>query len=384
MMNQQDLLKKTGNILRELQEQYDMWMQSPQSLSELELELFHANANFLTEHIQILRKVAGRVVVPELPEHTAVNPKESTPAINVYQDLFKPDVETPTFEFIVHDQLKQTPAEPEEVAPASRPAPLPIEEEENIISAQDETIVQESNPITRPVNPVPSSAVFPESLDAEFSGQRQAAPTEQEIEPIEDIQLEPAQEEDEIGPEPFLVTREPELEAPETIFTPAPAPTAAPTPAPTQNPVTPEPAVNTQPATPAASATPQPVTPAASAVPPISRTPDPAPLKHQPTLNEMLASKSSVVNIPTSETGKPAITDLKSAINLNEKLLFIKDLFDGYNLAYSEAIDLVNKMPNFESADRFLQSNYAGKHQWSSKPATVEQLYELLHQRFPK
>lgn len=354
MMNQQDLLKKTGNILRELQEQYEMWMQSPQSLSELELELFHANANFLTEHIQILKKVAGRVVVPQLPEHTAINPKESTPAINVYQDLFKPDVETPTFEFIVHDQLKRTPAEPEEETPASRPASrpasLPIEEEEHIIAAQDETIVQESNPITHPVNPVPSSAVFPESLDAEFSGQPQAAPTQQEQEPTQYISLEQAaeEEEDEIGPEPFLIAHEPEMKSPEPEIE-SPIASVPPTP------------------------TPQ-----------VSRTPEPTPLKHQPTLNEMLASKSSVVNISTSESGKPVITDLKSAINLNEKLLFIKDLFDGYNLAYSEAIDLVNRMPNFESADKFLQSNYAGKHQWSSKPATVEQLYELLHQRFPK
>jgi len=366
MMNQQDLLKKTGNILRELQEQYEMWMQSPQSLSELELELFHANANFLTEHIQILKKVAGRVVVPELPEHTAVNPKESTPAINVYQDLFKPDVETPTFEFIVHDQLKQTPAEPEEEAPASRPASLPIEEEEHIIAAQDETIVQESNPITQPVNPVPSSAVFPGSLDTEFSGKPEAAPSQQEQEPTQYTSLEQAaeEEEDEIGPEPFLIAHEPEMKSPESevespIASVPPQPTAPP-------PVVAQPSA------------------AAATTPPIDRTPDPTPLKHQPTLNEMLASKSSVVNISTSESGKPVITDLKSAINLNEKLLFIKDLFDGYNLAYSEAIDLVNRMPNFESADKFLQSNYAGKHQWSSKPATVEQLYELLHQRFPK
>lgn len=342
MMNQQDLLKKTGNILRELQEQYEMWMQSPQSLSELELELFHANANFLTEHIQILKKVAGRVVIPELPEHTVVNPKESTPAINVYQDLFKPDVETPTFEFIVHDQLKHTPEKSEEEVQALQPATLPVQEEDTIIAAQDETIVQESNPISQPVNPIPSSAPFPGSSKEEFDWQEQAVPAPEEPQAVEAIQMEPTPEveEDEIGPEPFLVTREPEPEV-ETL------PTAASTPV-------------------------------------TGHMPEPAPVKHQPTLNEMLASKSSVVNISTSESGKPVITDLKSAINLNEKLLFIKDLFDGYNLAYSEAIDLVNKMPNFESADKFLQSNYAGKHQWSSKPATVEQLYELLHQRFPK
>ena len=362
-----------------------MWMQSPQSLSELELELFHANANFLTEHIQILKKVAGRVVVPELPEHTAVNPIENTPAVNVYQDLFKPDVETPTFEFIVHDQLKQTPAEPGEETSTFRPASLPVQEEDDIIAAQDETIVQESNPISQPVNPVPLVTPVSSSRDEEFNSRQEDVFEQQEIETVEDIQLEPTAEveEDEIGPEPFLVTREPEvtwsepeLETPITAVTPPPA--AQPQELASQAQVPPVPEVTPAPrqATTAAAAP----TPAPTA----TATPDPTPLKHQPTLNEMLASKSSVVNISTSENGKPVITDLKSAINLNEKLLFIKDLFDGYNLAYSEAIDLVNRMPNFESADRFLQSNYAGKHQWSSKPATVEQLYDLLHQRFPE
>ena len=362
-----------------------MWMQSPQSLSELELELFHANANFLTEHIQILKKVAGRVVVPELPEHTAVNPIENTPAVNVYQDLFKPDVETPTFEFIVHDQLKQTPAEPGEETSTFRPGSLPVQEEDDIIAAQDETIVQESNPISQPVNPAPLVTPVSSSRDEQFNSRQEDVFEQQEIEPVEDIQLEPTPEveEDEIGPEPFLVTREPEvtwsepeLETPMAAVTPPAA--AQPQEVASQAQVPPAPEVTPAPrqATTAAAAP----TPAPTA----TATPDPTPLKHQPTLNEMLASKSSVVNISTSESGKPVITDLKSAINLNEKLLFIKDLFDGYNLAYSEAIDLVNKMPNFESADRFLQSNYAGKHQWSSKPATVEQLYDLLHQRFPE
>ncbi|RZM27128.1 MAG: hypothetical protein EOO88_14515 [Pedobacter sp.] len=74
---------------------------------------------------------------------------------------------------------------------------------------------------------------------------------------------------------------------------------------------------------------------------------------------------------------------MKSAINLNQKLLYIKDLFNGYNLAYAEVIDILNKMPDFKTADNFLQANYAVKNNWASKPGTVEQFYELLRLRFP-
>ncbi|PIH00450.1 hypothetical protein CS542_04505 [Pedobacter sp. IW39] len=45
--------------------------------------------------------------------------------------------------------------------------------------------------------------------------------------------------------------------------------------------------------------------------------------------------------------------NLKQAISLNDKMRYIKDLFNGYNLAYAEAIDLVNKMHDFKSADEF-------------------------------
>jgi hypothetical protein len=110
MMNQEDLLKKTGSILKELQEQFEFLTNNAQKLSELELELFLANANFLTDHIQILRKMANSKMQKVLPEHTHVNSteiQEPTP-IKVYDELFKPDNDTPTFEFIVNENLRQS------------------------------------------------------------------------------------------------------------------------------------------------------------------------------------------------------------------------------------------------------------------------------------
>ncbi len=76
------------------------------------------------------------------------------------------------------------------------------------------------------------------------------------------------------------------------------------------------------------------------------------------------------------------VADIKSAISLNDKLLFIKDLFNGYSLAYSEAIELLNRYDSFESADAFLKSNYAEKNNWAEKQATVDKLYIILRKRF--
>lgn len=76
------------------------------------------------------------------------------------------------------------------------------------------------------------------------------------------------------------------------------------------------------------------------------------------------------------------ITDLKSAIILNDKLLFVKDLFNGYSLAYSEAIEILNRFNGLDEADTFLKKNYATKNNWDNKPQTVEKFYELLKRRY--
>jgi hypothetical protein len=414
MMNQEDLLKKTGSILKELQEQYQYLAQDPKNLSELELELFLANADFLSDHVQILKKAVAMKSVKELPEHTQVNPLEiqGQQQINVYEDLFKPDLETPTFEFIVHDQLKvkrpeveaevedededefgfedeeviakqdeQIITEQDEQIVTGQVQPIIFDKDEQIpgssepfangaeqlnekpddqiIAEQDEEIIQLSNPISHPITSFDADPI-PLEIESE----------EEVFDETEDrTVIDP--EDDEIGPEPFLVAKEPELptqpiEVAEPLAQPSPAPT------PVDMPVSSFSTPASMPSTPVA----QPSTPRSqsTAYPP----------GYQPTLNELLAGKSAVVNTGTPENPKAPISDLKSAITINEKLIFIKDLFDGYNLAYAEVIDLLNKMPDFNTADKFLQSNYAIKYQWSSKQSTADQFYELLHQRFPK
>ncbi len=86
--------------------------------------------------------------------------------------------------------------------------------------------------------------------------------------------------------------------------------------------------------------------------------------------------------LSASRGGGDRITDIKSAISLNDKLLFIKDLFNGYSLAYSEAIELLNRYDDFASADAFLQTNYAKKNNWADKPVAVDKLYAILRRRF--
>lgn len=81
-------------------------------------------------------------------------------------------------------------------------------------------------------------------------------------------------------------------------------------------------------------------------------------------------------------TNSGRIHNIKTSVSLNDKLLFIKDLFNGYSLAYSEAIELLDRYESFEEADQFLMSNYAEKNNWDNKKDTVDKLYTILRKRF--
>ena len=76
--------------------------------------------------------------------------------------------------------------------------------------------------------------------------------------------------------------------------------------------------------------------------------------------------------------------DLKGLISLNDKLQFVRDLFNGYSLAYTEAIELLDRFDSFEAADNFLKQNYAAKNNWAEKQDVADKFYEILNRRFAK
>lgn len=100
-----------------------------------------------------------------------------------------------------------------------------------------------------------------------------------------------------------------------------------------------------------------------------------------PTINDLMGQSRGAAPTVGSTIGQRA-GDLKASISLNDKLLFIKDLFNGYSLAYSEVVDILNRSASFEAAKNFVEVNYAGKNNWAAKPATRDRFYAVLKQKF--
>jgi hypothetical protein len=100
------------------------------------------------------------------------------------------------------------------------------------------------------------------------------------------------------------------------------------------------------------------------------------------TIRDIIAAQLASTRV-ADKFDLPAIKDLKGAISLNDKLLYVKDLFNGYSMAYSEAIEILNRFNRFEEADTFLKNNYVKKNNWEAKQATADKFYVLLRRRYP-
>lgn len=384
MMKQEALFRKLGNILNELNDQYQFLSQNPEQLSELELELFLANANFLADHIQIIKKLnlpfqaPLALTAPQVQEEPSIDEEIVDELKDVQQ------VEAITFANIeeqIEPSLQEAAIKIEEQAPIvveAKEEEVPqiieevevpqvveekIEEAVPLVEHEKELFRLEEEP-TKTFEFILNSESYTEEDKFDFEEKAAEQLFDRPLSKEEELILEQKKkvkenlvrnvedlEEDEIGPEPFLVHKEEEQpEIPKIVAEPV-----------------------------------------REEVPPVIETVSKVTIEttkvevevetaYKPTLNDILAGKNTGTRL--NETSGNNITDLKAAINLNDKLLYIKDLFNGYNLAYAEAIDIANKMANFDAADNFFQKNYAVKNNWADKQATVDKFYLLLNRRF--
>lgn len=283
-MQKREIFKKVGGILTELNDQYQYLSQNPESLNDLELELFLANANFLADHIEILRKLNN--IQPPVADNQALPTPSALPSSE--QPLVGkselPSIRTMAAEETAFD-YEQKPVDElfDRVLSA---------EEQAILERKKETMVEVAEQVA------PQAVTSAPAIEHSPIAVPMAAP---EIVPAEPVRAEAVKE---------------------TVSEPA-----------------------------------------------------------QVTINDLISSQVQATTV-ASRFHKNTVTDLKSIISLNDKLLFIKDLFNGYSLAYSEAIELVNRYDSLEAADNFLKHNYAVKNKWEDKPETLEKFYEILGRRF--
>lgn len=308
-MKQQEVFKKIGTILKELNDQYDYLSGEHEShLNDLELELFVANAHFLRDHSEVLRKLNLQNIPPP-----AVPVKE--PEKKAEERFFEPVVQKVKPE----PEAPQTPAEKTQV----EDKPVPHVDLAANGADDDFSAVRNDEPVIRHELELDESDILDDEEDTGFELEEPAPPKEI----------------------PHVKHHEPVKEPP--------APEPKKEPVDTGHKKEPREEVKTE-------------------------TVEEKPM----TINQRMSAQLNKTGRAPEHSHVQPISDLKQAINLNDKLSFIKDLFNGYNLAYSEAIDILNRFSSFAEAEDFLKTNYAVKNHWDTKQATADKFYELLKRRY--
>jgi hypothetical protein len=99
------------------------------------------------------------------------------------------------------------------------------------------------------------------------------------------------------------------------------------------------------------------------------------------TFHSKISTGSSRKTVSDSLHLKP-IKDLKAAIGINEKFLFINKLFDGSLEDYKHAIEKINSSQNLDSAKQFIKSDITDRFNWKDNDANVKNFMELVVRRF--
>jgi hypothetical protein len=103
--------------------------------------------------------------------------------------------------------------------------------------------------------------------------------------------------------------------------------------------------------------------------------------RDQQTLNDTLKQVAS--KDPTLERHlKTRIENIKSAIPLNQKFVFINELFRGDTSAYHQALNELEHCDTYQSANELLMDKYARNYNWNMEGEEVQAFFEIIERKF--
>ncbi len=109
---------------------------------------------------------------------------------------------------------------------------------------------------------------------------------------------------------------------------------------------------------------------------------DSAPVSEETSVNDKYALTPDKEESLAEKLTKTKITDLKDGIALNQKFLFMNDLFSGEKIEYDKALDKLNNCETMVEAKAYLSSEIESKHNWDNESSSVQQFISLLERKF--
>lgn len=97
-------------------------------------------------------------------------------------------------------------------------------------------------------------------------------------------------------------------------------------------------------------------------------------------IHDIIAARRSDVSISARLQQHP-ISDLRSAIGINEKFIFVYELFGGNVPLYNEAIERLNRMDRREEAIELMEQ-YRAEYHWDIENMAFQKLVDMISRRY--
>ena len=95
-----------------------------------------------------------------------------------------------------------------------------------------------------------------------------------------------------------------------------------------------------------------------------------------PSYNESIAQKKDTD--PSTKFQTKPIADLRKGLGINDRFYFTRELFNGNAELMSQALDQLNQMKDYKSAESFLETNFT----WEGNNEAVKAFIEIVRRRF--
>jgi len=99
----------------------------------------------------------------------------------------------------------------------------------------------------------------------------------------------------------------------------------------------------------------------------------------EPTISDVYSEQETVT--VADKFNQETVNELREAIGINEKFLFINELFNGDMSKYNKAIDELDEMATYKGAETYLLELKV-QHQWEEDSQALMKLTELVKRKF--
>ena len=103
-----------------------------------------------------------------------------------------------------------------------------------------------------------------------------------------------------------------------------------------------------------------------------------------PNMHEVIEKPKELAFSPQQLTA-PVVQprkDIRSSIGINDKYLFLNELFNNHKSNYEETLDKLNSFHNYDEAVDWIKIKVAAQNRWDMDDATVASFYALLAKHF--